>query len=176
MKQIALFCLAVTFMLQSGLYAEYPVNAKKDFERKPEERRPGQMRPYGDKQKKMPPKPFLLAGDPRFEKMLKLALVDEDKLEAAIQEWPRLNEMSENEKRQFMRRVNGFRQKLRNDAEQEAEALALNIPEDKKLDYFRAYWNSRMEIEQEIRQQAEAQHESRMRELRMQLKQQWGGN
>ena len=117
--------------------------------------------------------PFLMAGDPRFEEMLKLALVEEDQFNSAVQDWPRLQQMSEIEKRMFLRRVTMFREKLRQEAMEEAEQLGLDIPEDQKVEYFRSYWTARMQLEKEIRAEAKERHEAEMEALRQKMRQQW---
>ncbi|MEM6602051.1 MAG: hypothetical protein AAF649_11755, partial [Verrucomicrobiota bacterium] len=119
------------------------------------------------------PAPFLMAGDPRFEQMLKLALVDMDEFNSAIKEWPQLQQMSEMDKRRFIRRVTLFRQKLREQAMEEAQQLGLNIPEDRKVEYFQNYWTARMRLEKDIRSEAKARHEIEMKALREKLQQEW---
>jgi hypothetical protein len=131
------------------------------------------LQPEG--RRKMSPKPFLMAGDPRFENMLRLALVDEDKLAEAIEKWPKLDEMSEMEKRQFTKRVEMFRGRIRKEALQEATALALEIPEQQQVEYLRSYWEERIRVERAVRQQAEKDLDQKMETVREKLRQQWSG-
>jgi len=105
--------------------------------------------------------------------MLKLALVDENDFHGAIEEWPKYQKMSQMEKRVFTRRVTMFRDRLRNEATEEARQLGLDIPEDRKVEYFRAYWSARMKLEQIIRAEAQERHKNDMGELRQKLQREW---
>jgi len=148
---------------------------KKNFDRTSSKKHGRPMGPHGEDRRVGQSRPFLMAGDPRFEQMLKLALVDKEKLSEAIENWPRTQQMSENEKRKFVRRVTMFREKLRKEAMEEARQLELEISEDQKVEYFRSYWTARMQLEQEIREQAKERHETKMKALREQLQQKWLG-
>lgn len=134
-----------------------------------------QMLHQGEGRRGDQPMPFLMAGDPRFEQMLKLALVDEDKIGDAIRGWQRWEKMEPPQQRRFMQRLNQFREKLRNEAAEEASKLGLRIPEEKRVEFFRNYWTSRMQLEQQVRQKAEAEHERQMVAFRESLKLQWSG-
>ncbi|MEM6820689.1 MAG: hypothetical protein AAF558_01935 [Verrucomicrobiota bacterium] len=120
------------------------------------------------------PKPFLMAGDKRFEKMLQLALADEDQLSNAFDQWPGMESLDDRAKRMFTRRVKGFRDRLRREALEEAKNLEITLEEREKNEFIRSYWQQRMQIERRIRQNAEEELKSSMKPIREGLKKEWG--
>jgi len=124
----------------------------------------------GDKER---PKPFLMASDPRFAEMLKLALVEEDQLKEAIQNWPEYAEMNAMRRRFLERRLEGFRERVRSEAMEKAGQMGLNIPEARENEFIRDYWTARIRIEKEVRELAERELKKRSDQVRQRVENKW---
>jgi len=119
------------------------------------------------------PKPFLMASDPRFEKMLNLALVKEDELEEAIRNWPEYQEMKPIRRQSLERRLANFRERIRSEAMENAESMELTIPAEREDEFIRDYWTARIQIEKEVREMAEAELRERSSQVRKRIQQKW---
>lgn len=118
-------------------------------------------------------KPFLMASDPRFEKMLNLALVNENELEEAIETWPKYEEMNPMRRQHLKRRLDNFRDRIRSEAMAKAGEMDLTIPPERENDFIRDYWSSRIRIEKEVRKMAEAELRERSNRVREEIKRKW---
>lgn len=119
------------------------------------------------------PRPFLVAGDPRFERMIELALVPESDLESALAQWPAFAEMDPRAQNGFRRRIETFRQRIHEDALRDAEQMGLVVAPEKQSEFVRMYWSERSRVEREVRQAAEEQLRTRMQEARERIKSSW---
>lgn len=116
------------------------------------------------------PKPFLMAGDPKFGEMLKLALMSKEELEAKISQWPHFAKMDKETRKKFEEHLSRFRLRIHNEASQESKNMDLNLGGDKLLEFTRAYWTDRIAVESRIRAEAEKQWDQAMNEARQKLK------
>ncbi|MGF1679542.1 MAG: hypothetical protein ACFCUX_10170 [Candidatus Methylacidiphilales bacterium] len=119
------------------------------------------------------PKPFLMAGDERFEEVLSLALVPEEQLDAALTTWMEKRQLDERAKRMMMRRLESFRRRLRDESLMEAQRMGLTLTEDQQSEFIKDYWTRRAAVERTLRQKAEAELKSHMETLNAQLKKDW---
>lgn len=142
--------------------------AKTRFERE----RPGPDRKW-QRGEGQGPKPFLMASDPRFAKMLELALVEEDQLEQALQQWPEYQEMNPQRQQFLERRLNGFRERVRAEALEKAGEMDLSIPSGRENEFIRDYWTARIRIEKEVREMAEEELRKRGDQVRKRIENKW---
>lgn len=154
--------LAVPVVNAQGGGPERPPGPRSGFENKWDRR--------GEPER---PKPFLMASDPRFEQMLKLALAGEDELEKAIQDWPDYQEMNAMRRRFLERRIQGFRDRVRSEALGKAEKMGLTIPADRENEFIRDYWTARIRIEKEVRELAERELKKRSGQVRQRIENKW---
>lgn len=109
-----------------------------------------------EKEGRMRPEPFLIAGDPRFQKMLLLATTPSEQLDEKMKNWPGLAEMTEERKEQMKKEMEGFRNRIFRTALKNAEESGLTLTEQQKPLYVKRYWEQRAKVESEIRQDVQA--------------------
>jgi len=120
------------------------------------------------------PEPFLIAGDPRFERMLKLVLVEESDLEAALIEWPEYQEMGLIGKKVLERRIQSFRERTRKEALRFARESGIQIEEGQETAFIQDYWMERSRVEKEVRAEAEQLLRKKADDVRRKMIKRWG--
>ncbi|MDD5260412.1 MAG: hypothetical protein PHD76_01045 [Methylacidiphilales bacterium] len=116
------------------------------------------------------PHPFLVAGDPRFQKMLIIALVPPDQVDKKLAEWPDYKNLDAEKKAQMAQKMGEFRERIHHTALEEAEKLGLQLPDNKKEAFVQAYWNKRIVAESALRKEAEEKDKASMQRIRDELK------
>jgi len=124
----------------------------------------------------MPPfKPFLMAGQPEFARMIEAALATEAELEQKLDAWPRYQELDEAAKRDMRNGFERFRRRIREEAMDEATQRGWTIPPGQESAYLRSYWSRRIQIETQIRARAEEQWKSSMEQAMAEVGRAYGG-
>lgn len=88
--------------------------------------------------------------DPRFHGMLKLAFLEDEKLDEALQRWPRFAKWSEEERGRFRKRLEHFRKKIRRNALLSAERQGINLPKTQEDAFVRKFWEKALRMQEEI--------------------------
>jgi hypothetical protein len=105
----------------------------------------------GREWRSMRPQPFLMAGDPRFQKMLLLALTPKEEIQKKLKDWPGLANMTEERRAQMQGEMEAFRARIFRTALKDAEESGLSLSEEQELAYVKRYWEGRSRVEGEIR-------------------------
>lgn len=105
---------------------------------------------------------FLQAGDPRFERMLVLAFVPEERVEAELQKWPPYQEADAQGRERVARQVSFFRKRIQGAALREAEQAGIQLAPEQQAAFIRAYWEKRIEVEKRVRAEVEPRLKAEM--------------
>jgi len=111
---------------------------------------------------RMRPEPFLIAGDPRFQKMLLLATTAPDQLEEKMKNWPGQAEMTEERKVQMKKEMDSWRNRIFRTALKNAEESGVSLSEEQKPLYVKRYWEQRSKVESGIREEVQARLKTAM--------------
>ena len=114
--------------------------------------------------------PFLMAGDPRFHKMLLIALAPPEQVKDKLAEWPEFQKMDEDKQAKLTQSIDGFRERIQRIAHEEADHMGLRLSEERKEAFVRAYWEKRIAAEEPIRKEVEEKHKAAMQAIREELK------
>ncbi|MEO0453030.1 MAG: hypothetical protein AAFY98_02690 [Verrucomicrobiota bacterium] len=125
--------------------------------------------------KKMGPKPFLIAGDPRFEQMSKLIFLSESEIEEAIQNWAPQHHLDGQQKQMMKTMILRMRERFYREADRLEKKLGLNLEGEQKEAFMKRLLESRISVEREIRQAAEMELEKRQDEIESSLKAEFQG-
>ncbi|NJL19232.1 MAG: hypothetical protein HC901_02785 [Bdellovibrionaceae bacterium] len=120
------------------------------------------------------PTPFLLAGDPRFEKMVRLAFLPEEQMLRVFNEWPEARDLPPEVREELPQRLTSFRDRVRHEAVKAAEEWGIALTPENRADFVRAYWEERIRLEREIRTRAQAELEQRQSGIRQNLMTRFG--
>ncbi|NJK92511.1 MAG: hypothetical protein HC904_12170 [Blastochloris sp.] len=160
------FLTAGLMMLATGLQASPPNSAEPGPEKKSV-----QVKEKGkEREGRIKPEPILMAGDPRFQKMLLLATTSPEQLEEKMKDWPRLQEMSEERRASMKKEIESFRSRIFRTAIKSAEENGIVLSEEQKPSFVRRYWEQRAKVESPIRQEVEKRLELAMKEELQALK------
>lgn len=120
------------------------------------------------------PRPFLIFGDPRFEKIMPLIFVEEAELEKALATWAEENGLDEQAQKGLQRRVERMRERMENQAMAYAEDKGLAIDDANRDAFLRRFWDAQIAAEQEVRREAERQLQARRETIDRQMADEFG--
>lgn len=115
-----------------------------------------------------------LVGGPEFERMLRLALSSEEDVRSAMDRMPGLIKEGPEGREKMLRRLEGFRRNLRDQAMEAAKELGLDIPSQRERDFVQAYWMQRAKVERTLREEMEPRRRQLMEQVERELKEQFG--
>ena len=124
----------------------------------------------GGMRRQMQSHPFLMAGDPRCQKMLLLARTRPEQVRQKLSEWPEYQKLDEDKRNKMVGRLQEFRERIRETAMEEAGKLGLNVPAARKEEFVQRYWSKQIAAETPIRLEAEEKFKAAMQKLRDELK------
>lgn len=157
------------FLLSSSVWAGPP---------KPP-RRPAPENPTEERGRKrfMPTfKPFLIAGESQFARMVEAALAPDAELEQELAAWPRYKELDEAGKREMRHGFERFRRRIREEAMEEAASRGWTISPEQEPAYLRAYWTRRIQIERQLRKRAEEEWKASMEQAMADVGREFGSS
>ncbi len=134
-----------------------------------EQRVKGASQGAGEQKRIMRPRPFLIMGDPRFEKMSRLLFVPEPDLDAAISTWAQENGRDEEDTVLARRFLKHLRSRMERRAGEYARDKGLVIDEENREEFFREFLQLNIEAEQATRRKAEADLKKRREVIDRQL-------
>jgi len=117
--------------------------------------------------------PLLMAGDPRFQKMLLVALAPPNQIEQKLKLWPAWSEMSEERRERMTREIENFRNRINKVALKKADEAGIMLTEAQKPEFVRRYWEQRSKVELAVRQEVEGRLKTAMGQEMATLKQQF---
>lgn len=82
--------------------------------------------------------------------MLTIMEVPPGELEKQLAQWPRFQQMSEPERANFRKRLEGFRKGRRQAAMHAAKQMGIEIRPDREEEFLRDYWKGRRKIEETL--------------------------
>ena len=170
------FCLILcnpihTLNAQENPPPPLPQDGKPEI--KPRDGKPGWFNKTDRGDRPLMPQPFLMAGDPRFQKMLLIALSPAEQVQDKLAAWPEFQQMDEDKRARLKQSMEGFRDHIRRVAEDEAERMGLNLSEQRKKDFVRAYWKKRIAAEEPLRKEVEDRSKAVLQNIRDELKQEF---
>lgn len=96
------------------------------------------------------------AGPPdegRFGQILSLTLVPKDKLEEKLAEWPNYQELSEDQRKRLVERIEQVRETARKQALEVAKEFGLQVDAGQEEEFVRMYWGERVRMDQLLREE-----------------------
>ncbi len=107
--------------------------------------------------------------DERFQKVLDLATSPESKLDEALASHPDFSQLPEPSQGQMKQRLLHFRERIRKDALTAAEKLQISLTPENQDAFIRSFWEKKIRIEKEIKQQMQPLKQKLMDEARDEL-------
>jgi hypothetical protein len=120
------------------------------------------------------PRPFLMMGDPRFEKISRLLFLPEEQLSEALDTWAEENEMEEEEILRTRRLVRNVRSRMEKKADDYAREKGLAIDEGNRQEFMKEFVQLQIEAEQAIRKKAEVELKERREGIDRHLLEKYG--
>ncbi|GAB4243781.1 MAG: hypothetical protein OHK005_08380 [Candidatus Methylacidiphilales bacterium] len=115
-----------------------------------------------------------LVGGPEFERMLRLAFSSEEDVRSAMERMPGLVKEGPEAREKMLRRLEGFRRNLREQAMEAAKELGLDIPPQRERDFVQAYWMQRAKVERTLREEMEPRRRQLLEQAERELREQFG--
>lgn len=106
--------------------------------------------------------------------MLRLAFSSDQDVRAAMDQIPALATDTPEGRERALRRLEGFRRILRDQALRAAEELDLTIPPDREREFVQTYWQRRARDERTLREEMEPRRRELMERLHQDLRDAFG--
>lgn len=104
------------------------------------------------------------------QKIVQLLELNDDRLLAELEKWPRFQKMDLGHKGRFLERIDRVRMERHQAAEREAQRLGLQLADDRKAAFERQYWQRREEIARQLWKETEGQRKALREKMEKDLK------
>lgn len=109
-------------------------------------------------------------GTPEFDRMLRLAFSPDDQVISALEKISNLTDEGPESRDRMLRRVEGFRRMLREQALRDAEEMNLRVSPERESEFVQSYWRGRARVERTLREEMEPRRRQLMDGLAAELR------